>query len=189
MGHSSIDPRDPTDGSDEVTLIKDTTTAVNCVVDLSPEEFAAAGVGGQFNSCAGLRDLGLPVSDGVLADLDGNQLLNSPEWSLSLGGQYSASLPRGYEFSLRVDYYWQDEMYTRLYNRDVDRIDAWDIWNAQANLLSPDNSWYLRAYVKNMADEDNFVGTYLSSASSGLFTNVFTMEPRTYGLAIGYYFQ
>lgn len=189
VGHNSIDPRDPTDGSDQVTLIKDTETAVNCVVQLSPQEFAAAGVGGQFNSCTGLRDLGLPVTDGVLADLDGNQLLNSPEWSLSLGGQYSASLPRGYELSLRVDYYWQDEMYTRLYNREVDRIDDWDIWNAQANLLSPDNSWYLRAYVKNIADEDNFVGMYLTGPSSGLFTNVFTMEPRTYGLAIGYNFQ
>ena len=80
-------------------------------------------------------------------------------------------------------------MYTRLYDRQVDRIDSWDIWNAQANFLSPDQSWYLRAYVKNIADEDNFVGMYLSSASSGLFTNVFTMEPRTYGLAIGYNFQ
>ncbi|RLQ23600.1 TonB-dependent receptor [Seongchinamella sediminis] len=189
MGHRSIDPRDPTAGSDEVTLIKDTTTAVNCVVGLSPAEFAAADVGGQFNSCSALRDLGLPVSDGVLADLDGRQLLNSPEWSLSLGGQYSARLAGDYELSLRVDYYWQDEMYTRLYNREVDRIDDWDIWNAQANLLSPDNSWYLRAYVKNIADEDNFVGMYLSSASSGLFTNVFTIEPRTYGLAIGYNFQ
>ncbi|TDG15214.1 TonB-dependent receptor [Seongchinamella unica] len=187
--HRSIDPRDPTDGRDEVTLIKDTTTAVNCVVEMTPEAFAAAGVGGQFNSCTGLRDLGLPVTDGVLADLDGHQLLNSPEWSFSLGGQYSASLPRGYELLLRVDYYWQDDMYTRLYNRPVDRIDAWDIWNAQANLVSPDNSWYLRAYVKNIADEDNFVGMYLSSASSGLFTNVFTMEPRTYGLAIGYNLQ
>ena len=189
VDHSSIDPRDPTDGSDQVTLIKDTTTAVNCVVEMSPEEFEQAGVGGQFNSCSGLLDQGLPVTDGVLADLDGNQLPNSPEWSVSLGGQYTASLPRGYDLSLRVDYYWQDEMYTRLYNRPVDRIDSWDIWNAQANLLSPDESWYVRAYVKNIADEDNFVGMYLSSASSGLFTNVFTMEPRTYGLAIGYNFQ
>ena len=189
VGHSSIDPRDPTDGRSDVTLIKDTTTAVNCVVGLSPEEFANAGVGGQFNSCTGLRDQGLPVTDGVLADLDGNQLLNSPEWSMNLGGQYTANLPQGYNLSLRLDYYWQDEMYTRLYNREVDRIDAWDIWNAQANLLSPDESWYVRAYVKNIADDDNFVGMYLSSASSGLFTNVFTMEPRTYGLAIGYNFQ
>ena len=188
-GHSSIDSRDPTDGRSDVTLIKDNTTAVNCVVTISPDEFEAADVGGQFNSCAGLREAGLPVTDGVLADLDGNQLASSPEWSLSLGGQYTANLPAGYELSLRLDYYWQDEMYTRLFNREIDQIDDWDIWNAQANLFSPDQSWYVRAYVKNIADDDNFVGMHLSGAASGLFTNVFTMEPRTYGLAIGYNFQ
>ena len=187
--HASIDPRDPTDGSDEVTLIKDNTTGVNCIVELPLEEFQAADAGGQFNSCAGLREMGLPVTDGVLADLGGNSLSSSPEWSVSLGGQYTASLPAGYALSLRLDYYWQDEMYTRLFNREVDRIDSWDIWNAQANLFSPDESWYVRAYVKNIADEDNFVGMYLTGASAGLFTNVFTMEPRTYGLAIGYNFQ
>jgi len=186
---ASIDPRDPTAGRADVTLIKDDTQATNCVVALAPDEFAAAGVGGQFNSCRGLADLGLPVSDGVLQQLDGNQLLNSPEWSLSLGAQYNASLPEGYGLSLRLDYYWQDDMYARLYNRDIDRIDAWDVWNAQANLASPDDSWYLRAYVKNIGDDNHFVGQYLSSASSGLFTNVFTLEPRTYGLAIGYNFQ
>ena len=57
------------------------------------------------------------------------------------------------------------------------------------HLLSPDESRYVCADVKNIADEDNFVGMNLSSASSGLFTIVFTMEPRTYGLAIGYNFQ
>jgi outer membrane receptor protein involved in Fe transport len=185
----SIDPRDPSAGRDDVTLIKDNTTAVNCVVLLSPEEFEAAGVGSQFNSCAGLREQGLPVTDGVLEDLEGNRLLNSPEWSLSLGGQYTADLPGGYDLTLRVDYYWQDEMYTRLYNREVDRIDDWDVWNAQATLMSPDERWFARAYVKNIADDDNFVGMYLTGASSGLFTNVFTLEPRTYGLALGYNFR
>jgi outer membrane receptor protein involved in Fe transport len=88
-----------------------------------------------------------------------------------------------------VDYYWQDDMYTRIFNRPVDKIDDWDIWNAQAYLTSPDNNWYVRAFVKNIADDDNLVGMYLSGASSGLFTNVFAMEPRTYGLAVGYNFN
>ena len=29
---------------------------------------------------------------------------------------------------------------------------------------------------------------YVTDASSGLFTNVFTIEPRNYGLAVGYNF-
>ena len=79
-------------------------------------------------------------------------------------------------------------MYGRLFNRDVDRIDDWDIWNAQAIFNSPEDTWYVRAFVKNIADDNNVVGTYLTDPSSGLFTNVFTIEPRTYGLAVGYNF-
>ena len=62
----------------------------------------------------------------------------------------------------------------------------------QANFtafLTPSDNWYARAFVKNIADDDNIVGQYVSDPSSGLFTNVFTIEPRTYGLAVGYNFN
>ena len=184
----SVDPRDPLDGRTDLTLIKDLGTGANCVVDMDPDIFNAA-VGSQWSSCSALAAAGLPVFDGISVDLDGNDLQNSPEWSVSLGGQYTFILPQDYPLTMRVDYYWQDEMYARLFGREVDKIDDWHIWNAQATLTSPDNSWYVRAFVKNIEDDDNMVGQYLTDASSGLFTNVFTIEPRTYGMAIGYNFN
>ena len=185
----SVDSRDPTDGRDDVTLIKDLGNASNCIVEgIDPETFNAV-VGPQFSSCTALAAAGLPVSGGVEVDLDGNQLQNSPEWSVSLGGQYTFILPQDHRLALRVDYYWQDEMYTRLFNRPVDKIDSWDIWNAQLTLTSAEDTWYARAFIKNIADDDHEVGSYLTDPSSGLWTNVFTIEPRTYGLAIGYNFN
>jgi len=190
----TVDTRDPTAGRGDVTLIKDVSNTSNCVVH---HNGAPAPAIDPFSKCytdingTGLKDL-LPapytVDTGVSVDLDGNQLQNAPEWSLSLGAQYTFILPQNYALSLRVDYYWQDDMYGRVFNRPIDRIEDWDIWNAQANLRSPDESWYLRAYVKNVRDDDNAVGMYVTDPSSGLFTNVFTIEPRTYGLAMGYYF-
>ena len=103
--------------------------------------------------------------------------------------RYTFELPRNYDLALRVDYYWQDEMYGRLFNREVDKIDDWDVWNAQAYLTSPNDTWFVRAFIKNIADDDNPVGMYLTDPSSGLWTNVFTIEPRTYGLAVGYNFD
>ncbi len=188
LDFESVDTRDPTDGRDDVTLIKDLSNASNCVVMIDPETFGAV-AGSQFSSCAALAGAGLPVTDGISLNLDGNQLQNSPEWSASLGAQYTFFLPQDYRLSMRVDYYWQDEMYSRVFNKNIDRIDAWDIWNAQANLWSPDDTWYVRAFVKNINDDDNIVGMYVTDPSSGLFTNVFTIEPRTYGLAIGYNFN
>jgi outer membrane receptor protein involved in Fe transport len=188
LDFESVDTRDPTDGRGDVTLIKDLSNASNCIVLLDPETFGSI-AGSQFSSCSALEGAGLPVSGGIPLDLDGNQLQNSPEWSVSLGAQYTFILPQDYRLSMRVDYYWQDEMYSRLFNKEIDRIESWDVWNAQANLWSPDDSWYVRAFVKNINDDDHIVGMYVTDPSSGLYTNVFTIEPRTYGLAVGYNFN
>jgi outer membrane receptor protein involved in Fe transport len=184
---SDIDTRDPSNGSDQVTIVKDLTNAANCVAMMPPEVFEQL-VGSPLSDCSALAAAGIPITGGVPADLDGNSLQNSPEYSLSLGAQYTFFLPRNHSLSLRVDYYWQDEMNARIFNKPVDRIDSWDVWNAQANLLSADESWYARAFVKNIADDDHLVGMYVTDPSSGLFTNVFAIEPRTYGLAVGYNF-
>ena len=128
------------------------------------------------------------VSDGVAVDLSGNPLINSPEFTVSLGAQYSFVLPASYILTTRVDYYWQDSMYGRIFSKPIDKIESWDLWNAQATLSSPNRDWFLRAFVKNIADENNVVGMYVTDPSAGLFTNLFLVEPRTYGLAAGYNF-
>ncbi|MEQ9393613.1 TonB-dependent receptor [Haliea sp.] len=186
-GFESVDTRDPTAGRSDVTLLKDLSNASNCVALLPPDVFTAV-AGSPFTSCSALADAGLPITDGISQDLDGNQLQNSPEWTVSLGAEYTFALQDSSELSLRVDYYWQDEMYARLFNREIDRIDSWDIWNAQATYTSADNRWYARAYIKNIADDDHLVAMYVTDPSSGMYTNVFSIEPRTYGLAIGYNF-
>jgi outer membrane receptor protein involved in Fe transport len=183
----SVDTRDPTAGRTDVTLLKDLSNASNCVALLPPDVFTAL-AGSRFTSCSALADAGIPITDGISQNLDGNQLQNAPEWSVSLGAQYTFALADSSELTLRVDYYWQDEMYSRLFNREIDRIDSWDIWNAQATYTSADNRWYARAYIKNIADDDHLVAMYVTDPSSGMYTNVFSIEPRTYGLALGYNF-
>jgi len=186
---SSVDTRDPTAGRSDVMLIKDKSNASNCVVHFNG---AAAPDIAQLNNCSNLQHT-LPapytVDDGVAVDLSGNQLVNSPELTVSMGAQYEIALPAGMTLTPRVDYYWQDDMYGRIFNREpIDQIDSWDVWNAQATLTSAEQTWFARAFVKNIEDDDNVVGMYVSDPSSGLFTNVFTIEPRTYGLSVGYNF-
>jgi hypothetical protein len=49
----------------------------------------------------------------------------------------------------------------------------------------PDDRWFARAFVQNATDNDAITGQFVADASSGLFTNVFTLEPRRYGVAFG----
>jgi hypothetical protein len=57
--------------------------------------------------------------------------------------------------------------------------------NAQVELSSQTGSWYVRGYVNNALDDDHLTGMYVTDPSSGLFTNVFSLDPRTYGLTLG----
>jgi iron complex outermembrane recepter protein len=191
-GFSAVDPRNPSQGRSDVTLLKDNQNASNCVVF---HNGAPAPDMAQLNSCTSpALTSGAPlpqpytVGTGVEVSLDGNELRNSPETTVNLGAQYTWYLQR-LDVSMRVDYYWQDAMWGREFNRDpIDKIEAFDVWNAQATLSSKTEDWYLRAYIKNIADEDAIVGMFVSDPSSGLFTNVFPIEPRLYGITVGYNF-
>ena len=192
-----VDSRDPTAGADDTTLIKDVFFSENCVIhhNGAPDPLEAGLIDSQFESCATFgpyvslsERLPAPytVDEGVEVDLAGNSLALTPEYTVSAGAQYRMDFAGGYALTSRLDYYWQDEMWGRNFNRaPIDRIDSWDVWNAQVTLDAPDKRWYLQAWIRNIADDDNVTGSYLAGAASGLFTNLFLIEPRVYGLGFG----
>ncbi len=192
---SSIDPRDPSNGDPAWTNIKDISDGSNCVLATAALPTARSFglvlpeiVGGPFGFCGAMAENGLPVQDGIAADLDGNSLQGTPEWSVKVGAQYTFHLGSTMNLTARADYYWRDSFYARIFNRPIDKIDAWDVVNAQVELGSASNSWFVRGYVYNLMDDDNITGMYVTDASSGLFTNVFALDPRTYGLVLGFRF-
>ena len=124
-------------------------------------------------------------ADGVAASLNGNQLQNTPENTISVGAQYTQPLGDDYNLVGRVDYYWQSSMFGRIFNGPADKIPSWDVMNLQLTLNAPDNLWYVTGFIKNVMDKDNLTGEYLTSPTSGLYTNGFYGDPRTYGITVG----
>jgi outer membrane receptor protein involved in Fe transport len=88
-----------------------------------------------------------------------------------------------------ADYYYQDEFYTRNFNTKADLIPSWDVSNAFVSLTNSDETWTVRAWVKNIQDDNNITSFYTSDGNTGLFSNVFVMEPRTYGVTFAMNFQ
>jgi outer membrane receptor protein involved in Fe transport len=127
------------------------------------------------------------TSTGVATRLDGNSLPNSPEHTVHLGTAYSWLLGIG-TLTARWDYYWQDDMYGREFNRPGDEIDAWDQHNASLTYQSLDGRWMIKGWIRNIEDEDNVTGHYLTSDSSALFRNYFLTEPRIYGASVRFAF-
>jgi len=57
--------------------------------------------------------------------------------------------------------------------------------NAHVQINGKDDKRYARAHVQNLTDNSATTGLYVTDQSSGLFTNIFTLEPRRYGGVVG----
>lgn len=208
IGNVSVaDPRDPAAGISEATVVKDVLSSENCVIlwNGSPDPATTLPLLDPafgllpFSDCGELQEnmdlfnfaLGTTYSytDAVQKNINGNPLQGSPETSFSIGAQYTFRITEDLELTPRVDYYWQDDNQGRIYNSPVDRIESWDILNAQITLAPEDQRWFFKVFVQNLADDDNITGMYLDAAAVGLSTNVFLLEPRRYGATFGITFE
>ncbi|MCZ6619957.1 MAG: TonB-dependent receptor [Gammaproteobacteria bacterium] len=138
-------------------------------------------------SCADA--FGVETVEGIPFDLDGNSLPNSPENTIHLGIAYTWGIPAiAGSLTGRWDYYWQDDSFAREFNARGDDIDSWDQHNASLIYDSSNGKWTVRAWIRNIGDEDNVTGHYVTSDTSGYFRNYQLTEPRIYGASLRYNF-
>ena len=217
-GSRSIDPINRTGGDASYILLNNidpgSTTAVNFVAresQLTAEVVAAAlAAGGALDirngrtqesvsypansagvsipayfSRAFLVAAGVETLEGVPVDLDGNSLPNAPEHTLRLGAAYTFQAGGG-DLIARWDAYWQSESYAREFNTVGDEIDSWMQHNL--SLIYEREAWSARFWMRNVLDDDNVTGKYLTSDTSGFFRNYFVTEPRIFGVSLRYAF-
>ncbi|HEY5047734.1 MAG TPA: TonB-dependent receptor [Rhizomicrobium sp.] len=125
---------------------------------------------------------------GVPINLHGNENPNTPPWTVSFGAQYTFNVGNDYTLVPRVDVYYQTQMWGRVFEDPADRISGYVNTNAQLQLNAPEDAWYVQGYVKNAFNKVYVTGEYLTSSSSGLYTNEFLGDPRTYGIRVGFHF-
>jgi iron complex outermembrane recepter protein len=131
---------------------------------------------------------GTPTCEGLPVDLGGNELPNAPRYSANVGAAYTWPLKNGMELVAATNYYWQDEFYTRIFNAPNDKVDPWKVWNATLTWYSADRTWFAELWGRNLRNDDDITGQALGDQNVGLATNQFLLEPRTYGLSLGYNF-
>lgn len=124
--------------------------------------------------------------DGISADVDGNKLPGAPEMTLNLAAEYTfQSLKNSdWDLTIRADYYYQADSYSRIFNTSRDKLDSWSNVNLAIQLNNAESGWGIEAFAKNLTDEEVITGTYLTDDSSGLYTNVFLTEPALYGITV-----
>jgi iron complex outermembrane recepter protein len=164
----------------------------------APTDFPAdsglpAGVGGAFSFCGVLQAVGAGTQfqmlpEGVLTNLRGNELPQAPQYKFSAGVQYTFPIGDTMNFIPRVDLAHTGESFGNIFNGSINRVPSFTVINAQVQFNGPDDKWYVRGFVQNLTNNSAVTGLYVTDQSSGLFTNIFTLEPRRYGVAAGFRF-
>lgn len=126
-------------------------------------------------------------SSGIPVNIRGNKLPGAPNVKFSAGVQYAAPIGR-LTLTPRFDLTYTGQSTGTIFNGLPDRIPSFTQMNAQLQLDGPDNKWYIRGFIQNITDDNSVTGLYVTDQSSGNFTNVFTLEPRRYGIAAGFKF-
>lgn len=208
-GETSIDIMNRTQGNPDYAVVKPwIQLPSNCVLPVSViEKWNGSNFTYPYRLCPGLRGAldvtSSPVIDpatnarfdyanypelnggaGLLADLSGNELPNSPRWTVNLGAEYTIDFDRDWSATIRGDGYWQAKSWHRVYNlAPYDRLKSWSNFNISLRVDGPENL-SIEAYVKNLFNKSPITDAFLNSDDTGLTTNVFTLDPRIIGFSI-----
>ena len=125
----------------------------------------------------------------VIKDLDGNALRNAPESSVKVGVQYHAEVLDGYQLTARLDHFWQDSYFANEFNKPSDVIGSWSQTDAQLVLKPNNGNWVLKAFSKNLLNNDDVIRIGQDGPLVGLFRSQTVLEPRTVGLELQLSFE
>ncbi len=195
-GQSAIDLMDRTAGHTDWLVVKPFPTQTsNCIL---PKDDVNLSLGGMGNSIPFMCYLAYSAGfdpnfdpstapnggQGFAKDVGGNQLPNTPHFNTSISADYSMPLSSDWAGTLHGDFYWQSNSYWRIFNdSDYDKLRGYTNVNL-ALILTNQDGWQAMAYVKNVFDTTAITGAFLNSDDSSLTTNVFTTDPRLFGIRI-----
>jgi outer membrane receptor protein involved in Fe transport len=122
--------------------------------------------------------------EGFTKNVGGNQLPNTPHFTTSLSADYTMPLSSDWAGTLHGDFYYQSGSYWRIFNdSEYDKLHGYTNINL-ALIFTNQDGWQAMAYVKNLVDTTAITGAFLNSDDTSLTTNVFTTDPRLFGIRI-----
>jgi iron complex outermembrane recepter protein len=125
------------------------------------------------------------VTGGIAQNIRGNELPGAPSFKWNVGAQYTAFMDNGMTLTPRVDLIYTGDSFGNIFGGNINRIRGYEQINAQVQLNGKDDRWFVKAFVQNLTDNSATTGLTVADQGQGLFTNIFTLEPRRYGLSAG----
>ena len=176
---------------DVVAAVSETTTLRAAVEynDTEYTDFAFLGPTG-FNPQAGTGCV-VTVLDGPLTglsevDCSGLPLIKAPEWTANAGIEQIVSLGDAGSLSLQAAAKYESERFVERSFLPQYEVDSYVIVDATLTYNSPNESWFVSLYGRNITEDENYTGG--GAAASPFVAGYGTAQigaPRTYGIRAG----
>ena len=125
-----------------------------------------------------------PVFGSTLADLSGNRIPNTPEWSINSSATAEWPVSDGWRLIGQLDFHWEDDIPRDLRASPALYTEAHIDVDLRLALRSADDKWDAAFWVRNLTDE-----TYLTEAYEVLGFGFYIAAgnysyPRTFGIEL-----
>lgn len=154
------------------------------------ELFAKPFDSSNFEIMLGLSLLDTSVDDITLPSgriVNGQELPNSPDVTLSGALSNSWDLSNGGVIAANINFNYVDERETDVQNHPSSSLDDYVISNARVSYSTSDDAWTVAAFVRNIGDVD--YATYKLNVSDNFGFSLETYgAPRTFGAEVAYKF-
>ncbi len=120
-------------------------------------------------------------------NLKGNQLEDSPRWTISLLSRYEIDLGQNGTITPVVEFTYTDQYFLRPNNRSIDRVGAYTKTDLRIIWRSPERRWSVEAFVENLEDNTIYARRIVGPEFTGPSVTGFgLLPPRVYGVRVGF---
>lgn len=116
-------------------------------------------------------------------DRKGAQMLQAPDFSITVAGEYSRQAGSAGTLTLRGEYRYQSKIFFNTFQDDVVSQDGYSLINARLSIESANGRWTAAVIGKNLTDK---LYAQAKVRQDPIIGNLrFWSAPRTYGLQVG----
>ncbi|MEM9620812.1 MAG: TonB-dependent receptor [Pseudomonadota bacterium] len=123
----------------------------------------------------------------AITDLSGNTLPNAPEYTAKLGINYATDVSSGL-LRLRLEGYYQDEVFFTEWNRNDASQDSYELINANIDYQFQDGTWMVSVWGRNLSDEEIISNNIITAPLYDSLRVGSVLPPRTYGATVSFQF-
>ena len=130
-----------------------------------------------------------PDTNALTQNINGNQILQVPEWKYTTWASYTLPLSGGSNIEFFGVYNWIDDVYYSPFESESEKAESYDRLDLRATWKSPSDKWVVSGFVNNIFDDVGVLQVLRQGEGEFFRRTGGVTSPRLYGVEMTYRFR